>query len=112
MEEQLKQRLSLALTEFEKQMAKIVQLASEQGGTEMVAKVLEEYRYLHDGYFEIMRMNMDKHHPDYEQIIKVANSEIDKLRDDIKKTEKVKDILNSTTVVVNFLGRTVIALSI
>jgi len=112
MEEELKARLSKAISEFNNNRYKILKLAYDSGGNSAVQKAEEEYDALRDAYFEILRRQLDKNNHLYEQLIKNANTETNKLTESIQQLENINKIIELTAAVVNLIGRIIITLGI
>lgn len=112
MEEQLKASLNNAITAFNSNRAKILQLAFNAGGQEAVSGLEQKYDDLRQAYFDILKKQLNQNNAQYLQLITSANSEAAKLTTSINQLNNINDIINLVTSVVSLAGTVISVLGI
>jgi hypothetical protein len=110
--DQLKQSLSDAIDAFTSNRFKILQQAMNDGGQADVDKVLSEYDTLRDGYFQLIKTQLDENNAQYDVLTKQAKAETKSLQSDIENLSAVTTVIDDLTTVVNLVGRIIMVLGV
>jgi RNA processing factor Prp31 len=108
--EELKKALGDSMTTYCTHRARTIEEAYNNGGSEKVRDLEEEYSNLKDAYYEITARQLMRNDPRYDSLIKEAIKANKDLQDDIENLKDISKIINAMTSVVNIIGKIIVIL--
>jgi len=103
--EQLKKKLDEALKEYDKNRAKLIEMAFNEGGQEEVKKLEDRYTRMRNEYMNLLKAQLNENAAGYRQLIEDADKKAAELKKSLGQLEKVTDIINLMSSVAEKVGK-------
>jgi hypothetical protein len=103
-EEELKATLDAAIRTFNRNRQALLKKAFDEGGDALVSQLEARYDNLRQAYFTLLKQQLNKNHPLYEQLTHAAASESEQLKKSIAALERIAAIITLAASTVALLG--------
>ena len=111
MQDELKNSLSAAISQYNAKRTQLLQAALQSGGQDAVQALEDKYDALRNAYNEILQKELDENNAQYEQLTSAAATEVDKLKESVQQLNNINDTISLVTSVLNLVARVMTVLA-